>query len=191
MHSQLDTLMLPKTYPPPYEEHNGTAEEADDGNNHTDKIFVPPRTMKKVMALKTHQERIRMVGEYIMKKGEAVEAKEKALSHQKRALAKTIKDAKNDIKNLRRTYWQRVQNILDAKEPLIRSLLFSKSYGLDLLACDALLAARKDEARLLHKLETEKIEDEFQKASKRVDEEYNALLDAMLASDKQAAEAEV
>ncbi|KAK4065221.1 uncharacterized protein Triagg1_8660 [Trichoderma aggressivum f. europaeum] len=182
---------MQETDPPPYREHNGTAEEADDGNSHSDKIFVPPRTMKKVMALETHQERIRMVEEYITKKGEAVEAKEKALSRQKRALAETIKDAKKDVRSLRGTYWQRVRNILDAKEPLIRSLLFSKSYGLDLLACNALFAARKNGARLLHKKETEKIEAEFQKASKRVDEEYNALLDAMLASNKQTARAEV
>ncbi|KAL6834631.1 hypothetical protein V8C40DRAFT_261341 [Trichoderma camerunense] len=167
MHSQRDTLMLPKTYPPPYEEHNGTAEDAKDVDSSNDKIFVPPQIMEKIMALKTHRERIRMVEEYMKKKGEIVKAKEKALSCQKRALARTIKSAKNDIKDIKKTYWETVDNIL------------------------SLVAARKDEARRFHETETRKIEAIYQNAFKRVDEEYNALLDLMLISDKQNARAEV
>ncbi|KAF3076828.1 hypothetical protein CFAM422_000674 [Trichoderma lentiforme] len=167
MHSQRDTLMLPKTYPPPYEEHNGTAEDAKDVDSSNDKIFVPPQIMEKIMALKTHKERIRMVEEYMKKKGEIVKAKEKALSCQKRALARTIKSAKNDIKDIKKTYWETVDNIL------------------------SLVAARKDEARRFHETETRKIEAIYQNAFKRVDEEYNALLDLMLISDKQNARAEV
>ncbi|KAL7797731.1 hypothetical protein V8C43DRAFT_303502 [Trichoderma afarasin] len=167
MHSQRDTLMLPKTYPPPYEEHNGTAEDAKHVDSSDDKIFVPPQIMEKIMALKTHKDRIRMVEEYMKKKGEIVKAKEKALSCQKRALARTIKSAKNDIKDIKKTYWETVDNIL------------------------SLVAARKDEARRFHETETGKIEAIYQNAFKRVDEEYNALLDLMLISDKQNAKAEV
>ncbi|KAM6482035.1 hypothetical protein HDV62DRAFT_390883 [Trichoderma sp. SZMC 28011] len=167
MHSQRDTLMLPKTYPPPYEEHNGTAEDAKHVDSADDKIFVPPQIMEKIMALKTHKERIRMVEEYMKKKGEIVKAKEKALSCQKRALARTIKGAKNDIKDIKRIYWETVHNIL------------------------SLVAARKDEARRFHETETGKIEAIYQNAFKRVDEEYNALLDLMLISDKQNARAEI
>ncbi|KAL5088872.1 hypothetical protein Trisim1_006287 [Trichoderma cf. simile WF8] len=167
MHSQRDTLMLPKTYPPPYEEHSGTAEDAKHVDSSDDKIFVPPQIMEKIMALKTHKERIRMVEEYMKKKGEIVKAKEKALSCQKRALARTIKSAKNDIKDIKKIYWETVDNIL------------------------SLVAARKDEARRFHETETRKIEAIYQNAFKRVDEEYNALLDLMLISDKQNARAEV
>ncbi|KAK4076372.1 hypothetical protein Trihar35433_2932 [Trichoderma harzianum] len=167
MHLQRDTLMLPKTYPPPYEEHNGTAEDAKGVDSSDDKIFVPPQIMEKIMALKTHKERIRMVEEYMKKKGEIVKAKEKALSCQKRALARTIKSAKNDIKDIKKIYWETVDNIL------------------------SLVAARKDEARRFHETETGKIEAIYQNAFKSVDGEYNALLDLMLISDKQNARAEV
>ncbi|KAL7953378.1 hypothetical protein V8C34DRAFT_297218 [Trichoderma compactum] len=68
MHSQLDTLDLQKTDPPPYGEHNGTAGGAKDVGSSNDKIFVPPQIMQKIMALKTHKERIRMVREYMKKK---------------------------------------------------------------------------------------------------------------------------
>lgn len=193
MHSQLDTLVLQKTDPPPYGEHNGAAEDAQDIYSSNDKIFVPPQIMQKIMALKTHKERIRMVGEYMKKKGEIVKAKEKALSCQKRALDRTIKGAKNDIKDIKKAYWETVHNILDAKGQTFRSLLFSRGYGLNtcMRACRLLVAARKDEAQRFHEIETGKIEAIYQNAFKRVDEEYNDLLDLMLISDEQNAKAEV
>lgn len=189
MHSQRDTLMLPKTYPPPYEEHNGTAEDAKHVDSSNDNIFVPPQIMEKIMALKTHKDRIRMVEEYMKKKGEIVKAKEKALSCQKRALARTIKGAKNDIKDIKKIYWETVDNILYAR----RAFWSFRDYGLHTCtrACRSLVAARKDEARRFHETETRKIEAIYQNAFKRVDEEYNALLDLMLISDKQNARAEV
>ncbi|KAK0760038.1 hypothetical protein N5P37_007117 [Trichoderma harzianum] len=191
MDSQRDTLVLPKTYPPPYEEHNGTAEDAKDVDSPNEEIFVPPQIMQKIMALKTHKERVRMVEEYMRKKGEIVKAKEKALTCQKRARARTIKGAKNDVKDIQKAYWETVHNIMDAKDQSFR--LFSRGYGFNtcIRACRLLVTARKDEARRFHETETGKIEAIYQNAFKRVDEEYNALLDLMLISDKQNARAEV
>ncbi|KAL7932203.1 hypothetical protein V8C35DRAFT_328900 [Trichoderma chlorosporum] len=125
--------------------------------------------------------------------GEVVETREKALSHQKRVLAQAIKDAKNDIREIRRIYWGAVRSILGAKGQRIRFLfpIGLKDYGLDYIACQSMVAVRKYEVEALHRRETENIEIAFRDASEKTNEEYDALLDYMLDNGTQTTVVEI
>ncbi|UKZ46663.1 hypothetical protein TrVGV298_000869 [Trichoderma virens] len=137
---------------------------------------------------------VRLVNAYMTRKGEVLQEREKGLYRQKRALAQRIQGANDDIRNIENTYLDTIGNILEnAKEHRFRyffRFVFS-DYGWDEPACRSLVAARKAEARLLYKKETERIEVAFLKASKRVDKEYNMLLDSLLDVDRQLAAVEV
>ncbi|UKZ73247.1 hypothetical protein TrVFT333_000889 [Trichoderma virens FT-333] len=179
-----------ETKPPPYEE-NGDIIQDDD--SYHGKAFIPPWITNKIMQIGSHKERVRLVEEYITRKGEIVKEKEMALTCQNRALNQAIKDAKKDANNLKKTYHQTLWSISYAKEHPNRTFwgLAGDDFGWNKFAYESLAAVRKSEAQITHKMETEKIEIAFQEAVKKFDEEYNVLLDYMSEGNRQVAAVEI
>lgn len=179
--------------PPPYEEPHGAPKDDEQDDDCYTRVSVPPWMIKKILAIGSHDERIRLVKEYLERKGRIVKEKQMALNCQDRTLAQAIKSVKTDVNDLRHAYMSTLWSIAAGKGNRIRTFwkMWIRDFDWYIFAKDSLAAATKDGAQLIHKTEMEKIETAFRKAAKELDEEYKALLVAMLNDDEKMAEAEI
>ncbi|KAL6878585.1 hypothetical protein J3F83DRAFT_723112 [Trichoderma novae-zelandiae] len=171
--------------PPPYETLTRASTNAKEDAKAYDTLAVPRRLMDKVFRIRPHAERMRLIEEYIGKKGEVIEAREAALTHQDGVLAEAIKRVKSDVKGIHGATTRALWNVALRSKHLVRGYIAAVSKYGDLkseaAAFPELIAAGEEEACRTYQMEVRKIETEFRDAAKQLDVEYMALLENMLA----------
>ncbi|TFB04424.1 hypothetical protein CCMA1212_003510 [Trichoderma ghanense] len=171
--------------PPPYERLIGAPKNAEEDAVSYDTLSMPQRIMNKILAMRSHAERVRLIKEYTVKKGQIIQTREAALTQQDRVLADAIKRVKSDIKEVQGTIQGALWDIGTRRKHLIRGYLAANfKYGdmkSETAAFPELIAAGEEEARRAYRKEVHRAEAEFRDAAKQLDEKFMAFVEKKLA----------
>ncbi|OTA05289.1 hypothetical protein A9Z42_0059470 [Trichoderma parareesei] len=141
--------------------------------------------MDKILAMHPHAERVRLIKEYTVRKGQIIEAREAALTQQDGVLADAIKRVKSDINDVKETIHRALWDIGARRKHFMRGIIGANfKYGdmkSETAAFPELLAAGEEEARRKCQVEYQRIETEFRDAAKQLDKDYMAYVEELLA----------
>ncbi|PTB78079.1 hypothetical protein M440DRAFT_1420250 [Trichoderma longibrachiatum ATCC 18648] len=173
--------------PPPYSTLTGAPRKAKKEAASHDTLGMPQRIMDKVLTMRPHAERVRLIKEYTVQKGQIIEAREAALTQQDRALADAIKRVKSDLSDVGGTIhmalWgigTRTKHRMQLRGYIGANFKYAHMKS-ELAAYPALLAAGDEEARRASQAEYQRIETEFRDAVTQFDKEYMVYVEEVLA----------
>jgi hypothetical protein len=171
--------------PPPYETTISAPRKAKEDAVPYETLSMPQHIMDKILAMHPHAERVRLIKEYTVRKGQIIEAREAALTQQDGVLADAIKRVKSDINDVKETIHRALWDIGARRKHFVRGFIGATfKYGdmkSETAAFPELLAAGEEEARRKCQVEYQKIETEFRDAAKQLDKDYMAYVEELLA----------
>ncbi|KAL7810554.1 hypothetical protein V8C44DRAFT_118026 [Trichoderma aethiopicum] len=173
--------------PPPYSTLTGAPKKAKKETASHDTLGMPQRIMDKVLTIRPHAERVRLIKEYTVQKGQIIEAREAALTQQDRALADAIKRVKSDLSDVGGTIHMALWGIgIRTKHRMRLRGYIGANFKYahmksELAAYPALLAAGEEEARRASQAEYQRIETEYRDAVTQFDKEYMVYVEELLA----------
>ncbi|KAH0498471.1 hypothetical protein TgHK011_005724 [Trichoderma gracile] len=171
--------------PPPYETHTGASGNAKEDAASYETLSVPRQIMDKILTVRPHAERMRLINGYIRKKGRVIKTRDAALSGQDRALADAIKKVKRDVRGIQGTSSRVLWKIaVETTHPIRGFFAAIVKYGQlksEKAAFPDLIAAGEKEARRAYQVEVDKAEAEFRDAAKQLDEKFMAYVENVLA----------